>query len=445
MLVTGPRELEGKRDSHIDDLNDSIEKMSYGRHVVSVPLIQSPEAIYRARVALQENVDTLQNSLMEYGTINENVQLVLFVSAGRVMPQKSGFKPPQTPDEMKARGFEGYFTIVGDHTQRAMNQLHKKFKANAKWATLTAVVYVCTRSSKNYQILKSWGILDNVKGETRVAVSFVDKITCLHDDCLNLLEHSETAGHKERTAQLKLQRCAEFGISSGQMMQLWSLASRTGPVWVLLKRIMNGDIAAPPIKLSNSSRRGKKSVMKPAKSAACFTNIGGLDEAQLVPLLEAVACGRSTLQTLNDQCSLTKARMRVQTAVLTDSKVSQTSWEDAVGIFVRACDDEFVERWAVAINRQKIKQRDSLPAHFFEELERRITADVEQPRQSQQVLFAVSLILMNRVVSMSLFNRDVVVCLCTPGPRAERRRAAVPLHPARPGSLSPVRRRADAF
>jgi hypothetical protein len=51
---------------------------------------------------------------------------------------------------MKNRGFEGYFTVVDDHTQRAMNQLHRKFKHNQKWGYLDVLVFIFQRVTENY-------------------------------------------------------------------------------------------------------------------------------------------------------------------------------------------------------------------------------------------------------------------------------------------------------
>ena len=115
-------------------------KYSYGRHVLPVALVT--EEKYRARVARQENVDSLEKSMMQFGTLNEHVEVVLFMSANKPLPPKLGFKPPASLDEMEARGFEGYFTIVGDHTQRAMNQLHANFAKNPQWANVRGEV-VC--------------------------------------------------------------------------------------------------------------------------------------------------------------------------------------------------------------------------------------------------------------------------------------------------------------
>ena len=219
MASSGLGQEEDKRDAHIDEVNEQMTKFNYGRHTIPVELICSPEEKYRARVAKQDNVDSLEHSLLTFGIVNEHVEVVLFVTGPKPLPPKAGFKVPQTAEEMKARGFEGYFTICGDHTQRAMNQLRRKFAGNPKWARLNVTVYVCARSTESFATLKSWGILDNVKGEKRVAVSFLDKITSLHEDFLSLAEFNDTAGHKERTAQLKAQRCEDFGlISSGQMI-----------------------------------------------------------------------------------------------------------------------------------------------------------------------------------------------------------------------------------
>ena len=113
-----------KSNKNATHVNGAMAGYYYGRHVIKVKLIQSPEEQYRARVDKQENVDALEKSLQKYGTVNEHVELVLFVSASKQLPAKVGFLPPASSEEMSRRGFEGYFTVVGDHTQRAMNQLH---------------------------------------------------------------------------------------------------------------------------------------------------------------------------------------------------------------------------------------------------------------------------------------------------------------------------------
>ena len=374
--------MEAKLDAHYDKLNESIDKFSFGRHVLPVSLILSPEDKYRARVAKQENVDALEKSMLTFGTLNDRVEVVLFLPASKALPAKVGFKPPQTQEDMKARGFEGYFTIVGDHTQWAMHQLHKRFKANPKWATITATVYLCHRTTEVYSALKSWGLLDNIKGEARVAVSFADKISSLHDDYLALADNEAQPGHKERTAALKTRRAKDFGdISSGQMMQLWSIAARSGPVWDNLWLIITGQVSPPPTAMTQSSRRhGKQrpARVKTVKSAANFTNIGGVDDETLNDLLHEIVVGHSSLQKLNEQCGLIKARVRVQTVVMSDAQLAQfDDWAEECVKFPMACDEEFVSRWTVALVREGVGARQDLPALFYEELDRRVTIDVK--------------------------------------------------------------------
>jgi hypothetical protein len=238
------------------------------------------------------NVDALEQSLLTFGTLNDRVEVVLFLAPNRALPSKVGFKAPQTSDDLKQRGFDGYFTVVGDHTQRAMKQLHSRFKNNPKWATLNATVYVCQRTPDVYSSLKSWGLLDNIKGEARVAVSFADKISSLHDDYVMLSLHEATPGHKERTASLKLRRAKDFGdVSTGQIGQLWSLAARTGKVWDHLWAIISGRVTPPAqskLKPTSKGHKQRAPRLKVVKSAAMFTNIGGVDDQTLAVILGQV-------------------------------------------------------------------------------------------------------------------------------------------------------------
>ena len=88
MCLTGIGQVEAKRDSHYDDLNEVIAKHSYGRHSIPVVLLLSPEEKYRARVAKQENVDALANSMMQFGSVNEHVEVVLFLPPNKPLPNE---------------------------------------------------------------------------------------------------------------------------------------------------------------------------------------------------------------------------------------------------------------------------------------------------------------------------------------------------------------------
>ena len=383
--------MERTADGKYAELNAQMAGWSYGRFDVPTGLIKSPEEKYRARVAKQENVDALLKSILQFGTVNEHVQVVLFVGANQAVPAKTGFKLPVTEDEMKARGFEGFFCIVGDHTQRAMNQLHSNFSKNPKWANLNAEVFVCRRTPEVLAALKSWGILDNIKGERRVTVSFQDKVFALHEDYLSLAEHASSPGHKERVAALKEQRRQDFGgVSSGQMMQLWSIAAREGKVWELLQKIISGEVVQPDARTPGKGRgRGLRKPAKAVNSAALFTNIGGVEDAVLVPLLHDVVIGHASLQRLNDQCALVKARMKLQTTILSDENVKLFDWDAAQKKFPLACHEDFVERWAKAVVREGIKARAAFPELFFQELDRRIKSDQQTEKRAGAAAAAV--------------------------------------------------------
>ena len=131
-------------------------------------------------------------------------------------------------------------------------------------------MFIFERVVENYNVYKCLGILDNIKGEKRVEVSFHDKVTALHQDFLALEADAGKAGHKERTVAMKQQRRADFGgVPAGSMMQLWSLASRSGDVWNLLLRIITRDVTPPPQLKHGKSRGGKrKTTVKTVNSAA---------------------------------------------------------------------------------------------------------------------------------------------------------------------------------
>ena len=87
------------------------------------------------------------------------------------------------------------------------------------------------------------------------SAGYKHKVTALHEDYLSLKEHENSAGHREWTQALKEQRRRDFGkISAGQLMQLWSIAAREGPVWELLLKIISGQVARPALQRATRCR-----------------------------------------------------------------------------------------------------------------------------------------------------------------------------------------------
>ena len=117
-------------------------------------------------------------------------------------------------------------------------------------------------------------------------------------------------------------------------MQLWSIAAREGQVWELLLKIISGQVAQPVLQKATTSRKTGKTAVKAMKSAHLFVNIGGIEDSVLEGLLNDVVIGHGTLQHLNEQCAMVKARMKVQSAVLQHVDMKETDWE--VGSRIRA-------------------------------------------------------------------------------------------------------------
>jgi hypothetical protein len=180
--VTGPAQVEVNRNTHYDHVNGAMAGYFYGRHAIKVKLIQSPEEQYRARVAKQENVDALEKSSSSTAPSTSMWSWCCLCGREQAAAGEGWVCSHGKSGGAGQAGFEGYFTVGGDHTQRSMKQLHRKFGNNPKWAELEAKVFVVQRTEAVYRVLKSWVILDNMKAEKRVTVSFHDKIASLHED-----------------------------------------------------------------------------------------------------------------------------------------------------------------------------------------------------------------------------------------------------------------------
>ena len=81
------------------------------------------------------------------------------------------------------------------------------------------------RSQEVFAALKSWGILDNVKGQTRVMISFSEKIFSLHAysvqlDASIVESKLDAAAAKSVTLALKSARSNEYAIPPNSLGQL---------------------------------------------------------------------------------------------------------------------------------------------------------------------------------------------------------------------------------
>ena len=113
---------------------------------------------------------------------------------------------------MNPRGFDGFYTIVGDHTQEVVNQLHAMFNTDPKWSSLNATVHVCQRTPEVFAALTSLGILGNIKGQRHgQTFSAQEKIEALHEDHLRMGKHASVAGHIQRVAAFKELRRQDLG------------------------------------------------------------------------------------------------------------------------------------------------------------------------------------------------------------------------------------------
>ena len=82
--------MERTADGNFNDVNAIKAEFSFGLHVMPVSLLVSPEEKYGARAAKQKNVDAAVTRLLQFGTINEHVVVVLFVGANTLCPRSLG-------------------------------------------------------------------------------------------------------------------------------------------------------------------------------------------------------------------------------------------------------------------------------------------------------------------------------------------------------------------
>ena len=310
---------------------------------------------------------------MTFHSIHDQAMVVFFLPSESKLPNKRTFdvlefvrQLEDGDDDAVAMARDGGFAIIGDHTQLALKDLAFDFPHNQKWKRLPGEVMFCHRDEESYDMLKSWGILDNVKGQKRTFVSFQSKMESLRTDYLTLCEQADKGSTQFRqfARVLKENRKAEYDMPQASFGQLWQLVVKEEPVWRLLKLIFNGEVANP------------KAFNKP-KSGSIFNLMGGIPDDDLVAMLQPVVAGRKTLKAFTADCKLWKASHRVQTEILRQI-ADGDDWKEVQGRYPSACADSFVLDWSRWILHRNLKQKQPLPPDFFDMLSKKMEADQKQ-------------------------------------------------------------------
>ena len=372
---------------HFTTLNAEVARMNFGRMSLPVDLVRSPEERYRARETDPEALAKLRHSLTSTNSVHDSSVFVLFVKTADDIPAQRGFNFRAWLRGQDRSQLDGFFAIVGDHTQKVMKELHADFPANPLWSSIPGQLLITTRSESHYETLKSWGIADNRKGEQRAHTTFKSKIFSLHADYVTILARVEANSlsakdSRDQIKALKLRRGSEYGLNANSIGQLWGLAQRTGKVWDALAAILSG-------KVTTSSPKARFLV---PHSAACFTSMGSIPDEDLVVLLNKVVDGKQTLKEFAESCKRYKATARVQREILEHEAIDRTDWASAQADFPTACDPNFVSRWVEVILARKIKQKNQLPNDFGRSLAAKVAFDLRRG-ESAAALQAVSVVL----------------------------------------------------
>ena len=259
---------------------------------------------------------------------------------------------------------DGFFFVAGDHTQLALKKIKADFPQNKMWRVVTGEMIICHRTPENLSRLKSWGILDNVKGDKRRTVTFEQKVTALHEDHVELIERmgKTDPNYRSTLVALKLARRKDYNMNNNSFGQLWGLASRIGPVWKLLEKIITGNVERP-----------KR--FTPPKSASPFTTMANIPDKDLIQMLNKVVEGSHTMAQFRTATMTYKARARVQLEILMFPSIAMKSWSKAKQKYPNTCNTEIVGMWAQHILETKLKNKQKMPPRFFSMVQQRLNLD----------------------------------------------------------------------
>ena len=370
------------KDNHYTLLNKTFNQHLFGRFAIPTQFCLSPEEAYRARVKDIAGVEAQKQSQLRFQTISTHGVCVAFWPAAQELPKKNTFDFTD-PGTFQVCRDNGFYFIIGDHTITAAKKLHAKYPKNKKWMSVLAQLLIMKRSRSNYNFLKSWGTLDNVKGEIRTTVTFVQRMLSLHEDWERVSEEfkDSAAGLKAAIIKLKAARQLDHNMNKNTFGQLWSLAARGEPVWPIFVKLLHGDVVRPDS-------------YKVPKSSSWFNKLGKIPEEDVAVLLQRCVEREIELKDLPAACVHYKAKARVQSAILDHSEINLKDWTDAESKFPFATDGSFVDQWTHVIVRQKIRPSAPLPIAFANALDNRVESDLKISDNETKINLQVTFIIL---------------------------------------------------
>ena len=277
------------------------------------------------------------------------------------------------------------FTVAGDHSRVAMEELLQQFPKNEKYQYAFVDVLVCEETNATNRFLSLIGAVDNMKPTRKP--DFREWILGMHMRAMEAVGDNEE-WDKDYIRFLKQDMVYATGKTPEAIGHWWQIAKKQGEYWKLIKALLEDQFDKP------AAVRGTRVIRNKAPTSETnFTKLGKLPEAFACSLLQQVLANKITWRSMQDKILSMKAatRVRIETAKhlaglgkiakmerkknkkdsgRTSKAEHNKLWTEHFHEHVRsvapAMGKEWVKRWAEILNSVTLSKK--YPDSFFDDV-----------------------------------------------------------------------------
>ena len=353
-----------------------INEHKYAAIRMPTHLVEMPPEDVAARLQDVGHVDTVMNSMIKLQDFTK------YVSIAFIWPKDKPFPPH---DEGKVSTLDAAtqafildedgpikdrWVICGAHRVKAWTRCMKKFRANKKYQNLYAYPIICRLNDRARKHLQNWGDLDNQKNTSKNA-SYVDRMRRGRQEYERFqrgvrLGKIKPGDVTETRTKVKTAYREIAHMSDGGFTQLWTLCTKSKPVFSRMYKLFRGDVQAPTY---STGKKKKLDTFKKPKSATNFVHIGNIPDETLCQWMDTIIAGEKPCKWLAEMCRKYKAHRRVMKEVC--KLVSSLSglpkrikWEECKKKYPHCCDKKQIRVWTDNVYATALKDKAPMSPEF---------------------------------------------------------------------------------
>jgi hypothetical protein len=355
-----------------------INEHKYAAIRMPTHMVEMPPEEVASRLQYDHHVETVMKGMVVLQDFTKFAEVAFIWPDDKPLPPRdNGIVSPLDQDDLEFLLDEegpitGRWVVCGAHRVKAWEKCRTKFKKNPKYKNLYAFPIICRESDKAKRLLQNWGDLDNQKNAS-MDVSYCDRMRRCRQE-FEAFERDVANGKikpndvSESRVKVKKMYLEIAGLSDGGFTQLWTLCTKSKPVFSRMYKLFQGKVQPPTY---TTGKKKKLATFKLPRSASNFVHIGNIPDKTLCGWMDQIIAGEHPCKWLAEMCRRYKAKRRVMKEIcsLVTSLAGMSDrikWDECKAQYPQCCDKAQVKLWANNVFDSNLKDKAPMPNPFVD-------------------------------------------------------------------------------